>query len=363
MGGARLAAWLFVAAGIIGLANDVPGSFGDGKPLAVALDSLNIAIGLAAWLAPWGRWRPTTVLVLPLLALAILSINVASGLVPDGTYGVWLVLIFVWIGQSQPPRASLAMGPVAAIAYALPYLSGTPASKGVVAAAAISIPVAALVGFTIARKEQATQKAEVGQRAALDILATANVTDDLTGVGNRRRANVMLDSLEPGDALAILDLDHFKRVNDVLGHQAGDFVLQDLGQYLRGAIRGADSVARFGGEEFLIVLKGPNEAAAVTIHRLLTGWRSQLPKTTLSAGLAVHQQGQSSDVTFANADAALYGAKNSAVTASSYTMENGHQSKPRSVASGYRMIGRSRIQPVERVMRTRRQTLGSGRCK
>ena len=246
---ARLAAWLFVAAGLIGLANDLlPGSFGDGKPLAAALDALNIVIGIAAWCAPWERWRPQAVLVLPLLALANLSINISIGLVPDGTYGVWLVLIFVWIGQSQPPWASLAMGPVAGVAFALPFLFGTSGSKAVVVAAAISIPVAMLVGFTIARKERATQAAVVGQRAALDVLAAANLTDDLTGLGNRRRANVILDALEPGESLAILDLDHFKLVNDALGHQGGDLVLQELGQYLRTAVRGVDSVARFGGE-------------------------------------------------------------------------------------------------------------------
>jgi diguanylate cyclase (GGDEF)-like protein len=259
--------------------------------------------------APWHRWRPTAVLLLPLLALANLSVSIANGLLPDGTYGVWVVLIFVWIGQSQPPRASLAMGPVAAVAYALSFLFETPTSKGVVAAAAVSIPVAMLVGFSIARKDRAARIAKDGQRTALDILAAANLTDDLTGLGNRRRANVMLDSLEPEDALAILDLDHFKDVNDSLGHQAGDLALHDLGQYLRSVVRGSDSVARFGGEEFLVVLKGPSAAAPSTMRRLLSGWRSKQPVATLSAGLAIHQEGQSYDVTFANADAALYKAK------------------------------------------------------
>jgi diguanylate cyclase (GGDEF)-like protein len=198
---------------------------------------------------------------------------------------------------------------VAAMASALPFVFGTPGGKSVIEAAAISIPVSMLVGFTIARKEQATRTAEIGQRTALDTLAAANLTDDLTGLGNRRRANVMLDSLEPGDALAILDLDHFKRVNDAKGHQAGDYVLQELGRYLRTVVRGGDSVARFGGEEFVIVLKGPSAAAPSTIRRLLSGWRSRLPATTLSAGLAVHQPAHSYDLTFANADAALYQAK------------------------------------------------------
>jgi diguanylate cyclase (GGDEF)-like protein len=151
--------------------------------------------------------------------------------------------------------------------------------------------------------------AQVGQREALALLAAANLTDDLTGVGNRRAANVMLDSLVAGDAWAILDLDHFKRVNDTLGHQRGDLVLQELGSYLLGAVRGADSVARFGGEEFVVVLRAASSSEETTILRLLEGWRATGPLTTLSAGLAVHRSGQSYAVTFANADAALYEAK------------------------------------------------------
>ena len=201
------------------------------------------------------------------------------------------------------------MGPVAALTCVLPFLFGAIVTKGAVEAIAVSVPVAILVGVTIARKEAASQLAEVGQRAALDTLAAANLTDDLTGLGNRRRANVMLDSLEAGDALAILDLDYFKHVNDTLGHQAGDVVLYELGKYLRAVVRGGDSVARFGGEEFVIVLRASRSTAAATIQRLLAGWRSGLPLATLSAELAVHQAGESYDVTFANADAALYQAK------------------------------------------------------
>jgi diguanylate cyclase (GGDEF)-like protein len=308
--GTRQAAWLFVAAGLIGFVGDVVGGmFGHWMVFAVALDAVNITIGVSSRFVPWTRWHPRAVLVLPTLALVNLSINIASGFLPVSTEAVWVVLVFVWIGQWQPPRSAIAMGPVAAIAYSLPFAVGTPATDSAVVAVATSVPLAILVGETIARKEKATRLAQVGQREALALLAAANLTDDLTGLGNRRRANVLIDSLEPGDALAILDLDHFKRVNDSLGHQRGDEVLQDLGAYLRGAVRGADSVARFGGEEFVVVLREASSSASATILRLLAGWRATGPLTTLSAGLAVHRSGQSYDVTFAGADAALYEAK------------------------------------------------------
>jgi diguanylate cyclase (GGDEF)-like protein len=140
-------------------------------------------------------------------------------------------------------------------------------------------------------------------------LAKASVTDDLTGLGNRRHGNTLLDSLVAGDTLAMLDLDHFKRINDAHGHPAGDGVLRDFSSYLLRAIRDKDAVARFGGEEFIIVLRGAGDAALDTIERLLTGWRALSPLTTFSAGVAVHRLHQLPSSTFAHADAALYLAK------------------------------------------------------
>ena len=310
VGGPRQAAWLFAIAGLIGLANDfVPGAIGHGRIAAVLLDSVNIGIGIVSRFAPWGRWRPRAVVVLPLLALAIMSIDIANGLVPVSIQGVWLVLLFVWIGQWQPPRTAIALGPFAALACAIPFAFGATISSQAVAAIAIAVPVAVLVGETIARKETATRRAQAGQAEALAVLAAANLTDDLTGLGNRRFANIVLDELAAGDALSILDLDHFKRVNDSLGHQAGDEVLRDLGRYLRDAVRGLDRVARFGGEEFIIVLREPSTSAPATIERILAGWQATRPVTTLSAGLAVHRSGHSPSATFADADAALYDAK------------------------------------------------------
>jgi diguanylate cyclase len=115
------------------------------------------------------------------------------------------------------------------------------------------------------------------------------VTDDLTGLGNRRHVNTLLDELAPGDALLLLDLDHFKELNDRLGHLRGDEVLADLGRYLKDSTRDGDAVTRYGGEEFLLVLRqsGP-QAAAQAAERLLTGWRATNPLVTFSIGIAVH---------------------------------------------------------------------------
>ena len=299
---------LFIAAGCIGLVTDfLAVGVGDGNPIVILIDSTNLAIGLITLRLPWRRWHERSVLVLPVAAFA--NIAATNGAAPESTFGVWFVLVFVWIGMWQPPRTSYAMAPIAACAYLFPFAFGLSSAYGAAASVAISIPVAVLVGETIARQAETTRRAEAGQEAALEALAKANVTDDLTGLGNRRWANSLLDALQDGDALAVLDLDHFKQVNDTLGHHRGDEVLHDLGVFLRDATRGDDSVARYGGEEFVVVLRQSPSGALEVIERLLDGWRATSPLATLSAGVAVKRPGQSWTTTFSQADAALYEAK------------------------------------------------------
>ena len=160
----------------------------------------------------------------------------------------------------------------------------------------------------ISRTVVRMREAERAQRAAAEALVRASVTDELTGLGNRRAGNVLLESMRGGDALLLLDLDRFKQVNDTFGHIEGDRLLARLGAYLAGAARERDTVARFGGEEFIIVLRrGGDEAVGVAEH-LLRGWRLQHPLASFSVGVAVHDGGAALR-TFGLADAALYDAK------------------------------------------------------
>jgi diguanylate cyclase (GGDEF)-like protein len=144
---------------------------------------------------------------------------------------------------------------------------------------------------------------------ATQVLLDASLRDALTGVGNRRRADALLAQVKPGDAVVLLDLDHFKSVNDRFGHAVGDEVLVALAKYLDRSLRDGDAVARFGGEEFLVVLRqaGPNATGAM--ERLMAGWRRTDPVTTFSAGVAVHVADAKPAATLIAADRALYRAK------------------------------------------------------
>ncbi len=149
-------------------------------------------------------------------------------------------------------------------------------------------------------------------------------SDPLTGLGNRRRLEAAFGALE-GDAqagaLAILDIDHFKRINDTLGHAVGDDILAEFGRRLRSRSRASDLVIRQGGEEFVVLMPGATEAqASQVVDRILEAVRSEpfdgqmgrAVRSTASAGLAVYGGVRPEDLVEAleRADALLYTAKN-----------------------------------------------------
>jgi len=147
--------------------------------------------------------------------------------------------------------------------------------------------------------------------------------DPLTGLFNRNALEQRLGeidgqptSAEEGlsHALLLCDLDHFKRVNDQLGHAAGDAVLQNVAYTMRSALRAGDSIYRVGGEEILVVLPGAGEDDAVEIaERLRRAVRERRPvgvSVTISVGVADSRPGPlDTDELVGLADTALYSAK------------------------------------------------------
>jgi diguanylate cyclase (GGDEF)-like protein len=152
--------------------------------------------------------------------------------------------------------------------------------------------------------------------------------DNLTGMPNRgRTAELATAALEAAAeqhrplTVAIIDLDHFKTINDRCGHAAGDFVLREFARVSRGSLRAADILGRWGGEEFLLILPETTlDAALASVERLrVLALAIQVPsstaddplRVTFSAGLATTAEGaRSLDEIIARADAALYEAKN-----------------------------------------------------
>ena len=142
-------------------------------------------------------------------------------------------------------------------------------------------------------------------------------TDPLTGLHNRRALYDRIEALLAASApcaLLLLDLDHFKRVNDEHGHLVGDLALQHVARTLQAHVRAEDTVARWGGEEFLVLLPGATRAYANDIaQRLCEAVRDahdpQLPRLTISVGVALAAPGDTVSSWTARADTRLYQAK------------------------------------------------------
>jgi diguanylate cyclase (GGDEF)-like protein/PAS domain S-box-containing protein len=147
-------------------------------------------------------------------------------------------------------------------------------------------------------------------------------TDELTRLYNVRQFNHDMARLtalcadEPGRILSLLliDMDHFKELNDTLGHKAGDEALQQLADAIRKNVRNAsDAAYRYGGDEFVLLLLDADGEQAVTIGRRISETYAQLKspenKTTLSIGIASYSAEMTPEIFFRHVDEAMYRSK------------------------------------------------------
>ena len=157
-------------------------------------------------------------------------------------------------------------------------------------------------------------------RRAENRLAEQAATDPLTGLSNRRNLLTLAEQVQAQaqrsnqpTALVIADIDHFKRINDQLGHDAGDQVLVHIGLLLSRPCRTQDIVARWGGEEFLILLPATNGEAALALAERIRQTVAAQPLVyahasitpALSLGVAELEPGETLDSAIARADHAL----------------------------------------------------------
>lgn len=165
-------------------------------------------------------------------------------------------------------------------------------------------------------------------RQARDKLELAATRDSLTGLWNRQSISDLLKrelarASRDGMPMAaiMVDVDHFKRINDRIGHLAGDAVLREVTQRISRTLRSADVVGRLGGEEFLIILSSANEETSVEVMERVRRACARRPvkidtgdvEVTVSLGAAVVRNFEDLELTtvLKTADGALYRAKNS----------------------------------------------------
>ena len=297
-------------AGAVGLINvALPGPSSYNRPVVAAINVVAIVAGLLAWFAPWSNWSPRATLVLVPVALGLVCVSDGYGGTPAAVYGVYFVVVFAWVGMWHPPGTATRLAVPTCISYLLPIVTANVSNDDFIRSVGIVIPVCVILGEVMAATVEKMRQAHDAQELAAAALAAAMVTDELTGLGNRRKGDQLLESLCDGDALLLLDLDRFKVVNDTFGHAEGDRLLTFLGQYLRGAMRNSEEVFRYGGDELVIIQRADGPSPIEVAERVLHGWRLLNPTTTLSIGIAVHQAGHSLAQTFGEADSALYEAE------------------------------------------------------
>lgn len=173
----------------------------------------------------------------------------------------------------------------------------------------------------VAHMEQEAQ----GYREHLEEQRQKALVDPLTGLPNRAAWSERLDHevkhwQQHGNTLmlAMLDLDHFKRINDNYGHLAGDKVLKIIASVLRKRLRGSDFIARFGGEEFVLLMPSTVPAAGLKLLESLRAsieacpfhFKGEPVIITVSIGMTAFRPGEHSDQVLKRADQALYRAKN-----------------------------------------------------
>jgi len=188
----------------------------------------------------------------------------------------------------------------------------------------VTLPATSVLAVMLAsmRARLQTQRAEL--LAAVARIRELATRDELTGLANRRHAQELMqlefngvDRTYNGFSVAMIDLDHFKRINDWCGHSGGDAVLQRFAEEASCAMRAGDVVCRWGGEEFLIFMPGTNAGNATgVVERLrqrVEALRVATPegeaRFTFSAGIAQHLPPEPVSKMISRADAALYRAK------------------------------------------------------
>jgi len=244
-----------------------------------------------------------------------------------------IALVLVFGALTLSPRNCRLMGLFSLMGLGLTILVGIAARPAHFDAqqetvlylfALITLPCIAELAARLSELRRQLREQKRSLREALEKIQWLAARDELTGLANRRHALELLAyeerraTRQPVSAcIAMIDLDHFKGVNDTLGHAAGDDVLRTFAGHASAVLRGADVLARWGGEEFLLLMPDTSKDEAWQVierFRALFSrpgqwvWKPDL-SVTFSVGLTLHRRGESMEVTIARADEALYQAK------------------------------------------------------
>ncbi|MGN6389696.1 MAG: diguanylate cyclase, partial [Burkholderiaceae bacterium] len=191
--------------------------------------------------------------------------------------------------------------------------------SGLLGGVAVEITAAKEYETQLKEYQQALEEQKRALEESVQHLEELSATDELTGLKNRRAFDHILESewafssrYETPLSLLALDLDHFKQVNDTLGHPAGDKLLRDVAHVLKRNDRANDTAARIGGEEFVVVLPNTDMQGAAILAERIRREVEAIGVTTISIGIAGRDDTVREPKSMIKAaDDALYAAKRS----------------------------------------------------
>lgn len=334
--------WAFGCIALLGALPLVPPGWQSGY-LKVAIGSVAMGVALLAWAfrqlngrrtAPWGgllatalaggciwgaAWWGDTVFA---RAIAFVFAFVSVGMTLEQG---WIILRSPRVSGSELSLLWVASGFALNWLVAVQHVLSVPGPYPPhwLHVPAWLLPWSALAIALLPLSVAAVVFAIVNERLNAQLRARA-LSDDLTGTLSRRGLRELGERMlglqqHPARATAVLmvDVDHFKQVNDAHGHQVGDEVLRFLAQLLRDHLREDALLARYGGEEFTVVLPVRMESEALRVAERLRRVVESTPcrthgvviHLTVSIGVAFHHRGQTLEQDLARADASLYEAK------------------------------------------------------
>jgi diguanylate cyclase (GGDEF)-like protein/PAS domain S-box-containing protein len=322
----RSATALFVGAGAITIANTFAsgalGQHGLDTRILAFFGVISITSGLVVGLLLRDHHGAPTHLAIATWGLVLLAASAAWGGSIRTTQAptaipVFMMVILVWLALTGRRGLAAGFAPVAIGASAL--LATLPDSRLDIGAATMVILVSTVVAETIAWAMAELQRRE-------ELLATRARTDPLTGLLNRAAlADALTDACARGEriVLAFVDLNGFKDVNDSFGHQVGDEVLVEVGRRLERVVHSSDVVARFGGDEFVVLFRvlPPGIAPETLVDRirgvLAEPWPTIAPAQVGASVGMVDAPGAAStpDELLRAADTAMYSRKHGTATA------------------------------------------------
>jgi diguanylate cyclase (GGDEF)-like protein len=279
------------------------------------LPFLAFVSGIACFVVPWDRMRAAWFHLVPAVGTLEVALSVWA-LGPHGNEVAWLyVFVVVFAALAFCERTFVAAHVAfASVALAAPIVYAPESARDNLARTLVALPTLVVAAAVVAFLRE---RLEFGQ----DAMRRVAERDPLTGVGNYRTLYERLDyeiarhaRHNRRFALALLDLDDFKQVNETHGHLEGDRLLREVGQVLVETVRGQDTVARQGGDEFSVLApeSGPVDALALArrLQRSLRRVRVGDAPLTTSIGYAVFpEHGTTPESLLAHADGALWASK------------------------------------------------------